>query len=108
MLEAHEQGRLGELFAQLAYDDEKVATGIAAGELVDDPRLAELLARCPDFAAEPGALAGFEPVAADTDHADDLAELARDAMQTTWRTQAMAELRAERERERARATARPR
>jgi len=101
MLEVHEHGRLGELFAQLAYDDEKVAKGIAAEELVDDPRLAELLARCPDFAAEPGSLAGFEPVAADTDHAGDLAELAQDAMQTTWRTLAMAEMRAQRERERA-------
>jgi hypothetical protein len=101
MLEAHREGRLDELFRQLAYDDEAVAAGIAAGELVDDPRLRDLLARCPDPLGDPAALA--EPAAPAPPAAGveaDLAELAQDAMQAGWRAQAMAELRAQRERER--------
>jgi hypothetical protein len=100
MLAAHEQGRLSEVYDELAYRDDQVDAGIAGGELVDDPRLAELLARCPDPVAEPRALADFVPIPPGADHREDLAELAQDAMQASWRAQAMAELRFEHERER--------
>jgi hypothetical protein len=99
MLEAHEQGRLSELFGELAYDDDAVAKGIASGELVEDARLRDLLARCPDPVSDPAALSALEPPPAGDPEAD-LAELAQDAMQASWRAQAMAELRAERERKR--------
>jgi hypothetical protein len=100
MLAAHEQGRIAELFDELAYDEDAVARGIAAGELVEDARLRDLLARCPDPLSDPAAVASFEPDLGGADEAEDLAELAQDAMQASWRAQAMAELRAERERER--------
>jgi hypothetical protein len=101
MLEAHAQGRLGELYEELAFDDEAIAKGVASGELVEDPRLRELLARCPDPLSDPGALASFEATPSQNSYEADLAELAQDAMQAGARAQAMAELRAERERERA-------
>src|SRR6266498_1227281 len=46
--ELYEQGRFEELYGDLVLDDDEVAEGIRAGRLVDDDRLARLLARCPD------------------------------------------------------------
>jgi hypothetical protein len=101
MLDAHRQDRLEEIYGRVALSDEQVAARIAAGELVEDRRLGELLARSPDPVADPEALSGFQPVPPGTNHAEDLAELAQDAMQAMWRAEALAELRADRERERA-------
>jgi hypothetical protein len=100
LLEAYEQDRLDDVYSEVAYDDQAVAAGIGAGELVGDTRLRDLLAACPDPVTDPRAIAGFRPVPPGADHREELDELAQDAMQAMSRAEALNEIRAEGERER--------
>jgi hypothetical protein len=100
-LEAYEAGKLEEAYAELSYDEAAVASGIAAGELVEDTSLKSLLEHCPDPIADPDAFAAFAPAATTTADRQDLEELARDAMQAVARTESLYYVRLERQRERA-------
>jgi Glycosyl transferase family 2 len=65
--EAKEAGRLDELYAQLAVDDEEAAAGVAAGTLVMDDRLARVL---PRIAEGDGAVAATPPDLVEVERAE--------------------------------------
>jgi hypothetical protein len=98
--ERYEAGRLDELYAELAEDDESVARGIADGRLVRDERLRDFIAGIGDPLAsgppprpsppDPEALAAEE------------AELELDAMHVLARTERMLMIRHDEARARAR------
>ncbi len=97
--EIYEEGRLEELYDELALDDEDVEEGIRDGRLVRDERFAHLLKLCPDplDGGKPGSL-GVEssPQEAEAERA----ELEFDAMQLLARTSRWTTLQRERGRER--------
>lgn len=99
LAEAYEQGTLDELYEGLVSSDEALEAEVAAGRMVRDERLAELLPRCPDplEGGEPGSVAvewGEAEVAAELD------ALEYDAMRLLARTQRFQMLQIERQRER--------
>ena len=52
LLAAWEEGRLPELYARVAWDDEAVAEGVRSGRLVQDTSVRDFLAGCPDPLAD--------------------------------------------------------
>ena len=97
--EIYEEGRLDELYDELALDDEDVAEGIREGRLVRDERFAHLLQLCPDplDGGKPGTL-GVESSPQEVEAERD--ELEFDAMQLLARTSRWTTLQRERGRER--------
>jgi hypothetical protein len=93
-----EEGRLGELYTQLACDDAAIDEGIAAGRLVRDERLARLLPRCPDLLAAPRTWVRIDPTPEELD--GELADLEFDAMRLLARTQRFSILQLDRLRDR--------
>jgi hypothetical protein len=95
----YEQGRLDELYAELAWDDSQIEESIRDGELVRDERFAKVLPRCPDplGGAEPGSVR-IEPEPEDL--ARERAEIEYDAMRLMSRTQRFTMLQLDRSRER--------
>ena len=86
--ERYEAGRLDELYAELAEDDEAVRRGVAAGRLARDPRLRDFMAGLADdpFAAEPRSR---PPRPDPAEVAAEQAELELDAMHVLARTERM-------------------
>lgn len=83
-------GTLPELYAEIALDDRRVASGVAAGALVVDERFRDFLARCPDPTAAPAGASAAVVQAGDVKREEleaDLAANELDAMQTLARTQ---------------------
>ena len=97
--EIYEEGRLDELYDELALDDEDVAEGIREGRLVHDERFAHLLKLCPDplDGGKPGTL-GVESSPQEVEAERD--ELEFEAMQLLARTSRWTTLQRERGRER--------
>ncbi|HXF00612.1 MAG TPA: glycosyltransferase family 2 protein [Solirubrobacterales bacterium] len=95
----YEQGRLEELYAELIWDDAAVEEGIKDGQLVRDPRLAELLPRCPDpLAGGPAGALRVTPSESELER--ERAEVELDAMRLMTRTQRFTMLRLDQARER--------
>ena len=95
----HTEGRLDELYAEMAVGDDDVAEGIAAGRLVRDERLRELLSTCPDPFA--GSEAGtVRATMAPDELARELADLEYDAMALLGRTEGWLVVQRNRNRER--------
>lgn len=59
--DAYREGRLAELYASKALDDERVEGAAREGHVVVDTRLRDFLARCPDPLEEPESLPPSEP-----------------------------------------------
>jgi hypothetical protein len=57
---AYEEGRLAELFATRAVDDDAVAAGLREGRLVVDERLRDFIATCSDPLEDPSGLPSAE------------------------------------------------
>jgi hypothetical protein len=96
--ERYEAGELPELYTELAVDDDALEAGIAAGRLVRDPTVVDVLARAPDPVAAGAVAAASEDAgrapagrtasAADgEDEGHELREIEHDAMATLARTQ---------------------
>ena len=90
----YEAGELPELYAELAVDDAALEAGIAAGRLVRDPTVVDVLARAPDPVAagavaaatdDAGRTAGAAEGGEDAGH--ELREIEHDAMATLARAQ---------------------
>jgi hypothetical protein len=96
MLDAYEGGNLETVYGELILGADAVARGLETGELVEDSRLRDLLARCPDPISDPEGFDRFQPLADGIDNSDELAEVAQDAMQAMWRNEALADLATER------------
>jgi hypothetical protein len=84
--EAHEQGRVEQMYAKLVEDDAAVDAGRREGRLVTDERLRDFFARVPDPLAEPDAVTEVPAPQAERLEAE-LSEIELDAMQTLARTQ---------------------
>jgi hypothetical protein len=82
--EIADEGRLGELYSQLVFDDEATAEGISNGLLVRDERLARFLPLCPNPLSAERAEVPVAPASADLER--ELAELEFDAMRLLART----------------------
>jgi glycosyltransferase involved in cell wall biosynthesis len=82
----YEDGRLGELYAELVLDDEQVEEGIRSGRLVRDQRLRDLVRVCPDplTGTGPGTV---RATPSPEELARELSDLEFDAMQLLGRTQ---------------------
>jgi hypothetical protein len=89
---AYERGELERLYEQLTYDDEEVAAGLRSGELVEDTRLRDFLASCPDpFADDFQETAPPRPAPAELERLR--GALAADAMRTLSRHSRLLEVR---------------
>jgi hypothetical protein len=97
--ELYEQGKLDEVFADLALDDADVEEGLREGRLVRDERFVELLPKCPDplGGGEPG---GIRVEASAEDAARERAQLEFDAMQLLGRTSRWTGIQRDRNRDR--------
>jgi glycosyltransferase involved in cell wall biosynthesis len=95
----YEDGRLGELYAELVLDDEQVEEGIRSGRLVRDQRLRDLVGACPDplTGTGPGTV---RATPSPEELARELSDLEFDAMQLLGRTQGWLVLQRNRNRER--------
>jgi|SRR5436190_4409330 len=95
----HAEGRLDELYAEMALEDDEVAEGIAAGRLVRDERLRDLLSACPDplAGAAPGSVRAELP---EPERERELADLEYDAMALLGRTEGWLVVQRNRNRER--------
>ena len=96
--EIYEEGRLDELYDELALADEDVAEGIREGRLVSDERFAHLLPCPTHWTAASRAPLGVEPGPKEAEAERD--ELEFDAMQLLARTSRWTTLQRERGRER--------
>jgi hypothetical protein len=82
--EAYEDGRLEELYAELAVDDDAVASDVREGRLVSDERLREFLPWC----ADPTSGAAVEPPPRPAEDVEaELADLAFEGMRALTRQQ---------------------
>jgi hypothetical protein len=87
-----ERGELERLYAQLTYDDEEVEAGLRSGELVEDTRLRDFLASCPD-PFSPGFRETAPPRPEPAELERQRAALAADAMRTLSRHSRLFEVR---------------
>jgi len=88
MHDAYEAGRLPELYARMALDDEGIEAGLRVGKLVRDTSLRDFMASCPDPLARPveGRRDADRAGTASRPAADGERELARNAedMMLAW------------------------
>jgi hypothetical protein len=85
--DAYREGRLDQLYRDMVFEDDEIASGIDAGHLVDDPGFRDYLRKCPDpLAGEegPGALADVLGWSGER-REHELAELEADGMYTLSR-----------------------
>ncbi len=97
--EQYEQGRFGELYRELIFDQAEVDEGLEKGRLVIDERFARLLARCPD-PLEGGRSGGLRVEPSPGELESDRAALEFDAMHTLARTSRWLMVNRDRNRER--------
>jgi hypothetical protein len=82
--DAHEAGRLTEMYDELTYSDAVVEEGVREGRLVIDERLREFLPRCPDPTTDATAPAPLRP---NENVEAELAELAFEGMRALTRAE---------------------
>jgi hypothetical protein len=97
--ELYEQGKLDEVYADLALGDTEVEEGISEGRLVRDDRLARLLPDCPD-PLEGGAPGSVRVEASAEYAANERSQLEFDAMQLLGRTSRWTGIQRDRNRDR--------
>src|SRR4051794_17809086 len=97
--ELYEQGKLDEVYADLALGDTAVEEGVSEGRLVRGDRLARLLPDCPD-PLEGGAPGSVRVAASAEDAASERAQLEFDAMQLLGRTSRWTGIQRDRNRDR--------
>jgi hypothetical protein len=86
--EQHDAGRLPELFAQIAFDDEGVESGLREGSLTRDERLRDFMVSCPDSAAAArGERASARATPSPEEARAEMGEIAFDAMRAVTRTE---------------------
>jgi hypothetical protein len=84
--QAHDEGRVDELYAKLVQDPAAVEASLRDGRLVSDERLRDFLARVPDPVQRPDAVPEL-PAPSPQQVEAELREIELDAMQTLARTQ---------------------